>query len=203
MPGFLRTRSRAANPPPGDRSDDEAALVARAKRDRQAFASLYHRYFDLVYRYCYRRLGSREAAADATSQVFANALGKIGGCRDESFRSWLFAIAHNVVTDCYRAAHPEEALEAALEIHDPTPDPEALALAAEDRRLIQTLLTRLPEGQRQVAELRLAGLNGAEIGQVLGRSRSWVDTTQFRAVARMRKLLGIAEDVEGARDAVR
>jgi RNA polymerase sigma-70 factor (ECF subfamily) len=202
MPGLLRTRSRAGEPPVAG-VPDEVTLVALAKRDRQAFAPLYHRYFELVYRYCYRRLGTREAAADATSQVFANALAKIGGCRDESFRSWLFAIAHNVVTDTYRTAHPAEALETALEIEDPGPDPELLALAAEEQRLVQTLLAGLPEAQRQVAELRLAGLNGSEIGQVLGRSRSWVDTTQFRAVAGMRKLLGIAVNPKESGDAVR
>ena len=49
---------------------DDAADVARARDDRQAFAPLYVRYFDRVYGYCYRRLGSAEDAADATSLVF-------------------------------------------------------------------------------------------------------------------------------------
>jgi DNA-directed RNA polymerase specialized sigma24 family protein len=38
-------------------------------------------------------------------------------------------------------------------------------------------------------ELRLAGLTGPEIREALGRSRSWVDTTQFRAIQRLRKVL--------------
>ena len=41
---------------------------------RWAFAPLYARYFDPVYRYCYRRLGHPEAAADAAAQVFTKAL---------------------------------------------------------------------------------------------------------------------------------
>jgi DNA-directed RNA polymerase specialized sigma24 family protein len=38
-------------------------------------------------------------------------------------------------------------------------------------------------------ELRLAGLTGPEIRQVLGRSRAWVDTTQFRAVQTLRAVM--------------
>lgn len=81
--------------------DDDAWLVAEAKQDPHAFAPLYTRYFDLVYRYGVRRLGVTEAAADATGQVFAKALAALPRYRDDapSFRSWLFAIAHNVIID--------------------------------------------------------------------------------------------------------
>jgi hypothetical protein len=40
-----------------------------------------------------------------------------------------------------------------------------------------------------VIELRLSGLDGPEIRQVLGRSRSWVDTTQYRALISLRRLM--------------
>ena len=83
--------------------NDDADLVARAKVDRQEFALLYTRYADPVYRYCLRRLGNPETAADATSQIFAKAMVALPGCRDSAFRSWLFAIAHNTLVDAYRA----------------------------------------------------------------------------------------------------
>ena len=40
---------------------DDAALVAAARASPHAFASLYQRYLRQVYRYCYIRLGTREA----------------------------------------------------------------------------------------------------------------------------------------------
>ena len=88
--------------------DGDARVVALAKSDPRAFAPLYARYFDPVYRYCYRRLGNPEAAADATSHVFAKALAALPGYREDapSFRSWLFAIAHNVISDDLRARRP-------------------------------------------------------------------------------------------------
>ena len=57
----------------GEESDD-AVLAARAAGDPAAFAPLYARYVRPIYRYCYRRLGTHEAAEDATSQVFAKVL---------------------------------------------------------------------------------------------------------------------------------
>lgn len=178
-------------------TDDDATLVNRAKRDRQAFAPLYARYADPIYRYCYRRLGSQEAAADATSQVFAKAIAALPGCRPEAFRSWLFSIAHNVLIDSFRGDRDDQPLEAAALVPDATPSPEDQALAAEQRREIVVLLGHLLPEQRRVVELRLAGLNGNEIAAVLGRSRASVDTIQFRAMARLRALLGVADPGTG------
>ncbi len=120
MPALLRRLQPSEEP-----AAAEATLVAQARRDPQAFAALYDRYFDAVYRYCYRRLGSREAAEDATSQVFLQALTALPRYREGgAFRSWLFTIAHNVVINRARARRPSEPLEAANEHADPAPMPD-------------------------------------------------------------------------------
>jgi len=179
---------------PDDRGDGDAALVAAAQRDPQAFAHLYVRYVDPVYRYCYRCLVTRETAEDATSLVFAKALAALPRYRADgpSFRSWLFAIAHNVIADTYRAGHPTRSVDAATAVMDRSPDPEAAALAADERSTVAALLAGMPPDQRQVLELRLAGLTTAEIATALGRRPGAVRATQFRAAARLRTLLGIA-----------
>ena len=82
--------------PPIPAGPDETTLVAQAKHDRHAFALLYHRYVEDVYRYCYRRLGSKEEAEDATSQVFTKALAGIARLAEQPFRAWLFTILHNL-----------------------------------------------------------------------------------------------------------
>ena len=171
----------------------EAELAERAKRDPEAFAQLYLRYVDPIHRYCYRRLGSREAAEDATSQVFAKALAALPRYRADSFRGWLFTIAHHVVVDSVRAGRHDQSLDAAgeLELADAAPSPEVLALAADEGRTLRQALAQLPEHQRQVVELRLAGMTGPEIGRALGRKPKHVDVTQFRAIARLRQLLGV------------
>ena len=128
--------------------EDDAALVAEAKRDRQAFALLYRRYVGPVYRYCVHRLGSQEEAEDATSLVFAKALVALPGCRDDTFRAWLFAIAHNVVADVHRSHRPTSPLAAAAGLADGAPSPEEAALAGQERHAVRgrcspgSLLTR-------------------------------------------------------------
>jgi RNA polymerase sigma-70 factor (ECF subfamily) len=176
--------------------DDEVELVALAQRDRRAFAPLYSRYFDPVYRYCYRRLGTPEAAADATSQTFAKALAALPTCRAETFRSWLFAIAHNVLTDGFRSDRFEP-LESAAEVVDAAPSPEDLAVVAEERSTLEGLLGQLQPEQRQILELRLAGLTSKEIAAALGRTPNAVDQAQFRAVNRLRTLLAASGQVRG------
>ena len=179
---------------------DEALLVARAKHQRDAFAPLYITYFDRVYAYCYRRLGDPEEAADATSQVFARALEAIGTCREASFRSWLFAIAHNALVDAYRGHRLERSIDDLLDLHDRGPSPEDLAIRRETTQSVTALLARLPDEQRQVLELRLAGLSSKEIGGILGKHPNAIDQAQYRAVQRLRQLTGIADPVmEGLR----
>ncbi len=170
MLSWIRTQPQHADGPPEKAGEQDADLVASARADRRAFAPLYARYLEPVYRYCYRRLGSQHAAEDATGEVFYRALAALPGYQDGSFRAWLFSIAHNVVADNLRRRPPEEPLAPDYDPPDGASTPEQLALVAEERRSLRTLLARLPSEQQSVMELRLAGLTGAEIATALGRS---------------------------------
>lgn len=182
-------------------ADEEADLVEQARSDREAFAALYRRHVDPVYRFCYRRLGSKEAAEDATSQVFAKAFAAFPSFRGGSFQGWLFAIAHRVVIDDRRAARPRIPLTDAAHLPDPAPTPEDQAVRAEQRQQVRAILDRLPTDQRRVLELRLAGLTGPEIAAALGRSHGTVRNTQHRMLLRLRDLLSTAAERSEGRDA--
>jgi RNA polymerase sigma-70 factor (ECF subfamily) len=179
---------------PMDRSELKAADAERrqidaARRDPAAFAPLYATYFDPIYRYCYLRLRHRELAADAASQTFLKALSSIGGFRSGSFKSWLYAIARNVTIDMQRASRPQVDLEHAELVRDPAPTPEESALRADDQQRLWRALTQLTDEQREVLELRLAGLTGQEIADATRRSLSATKSIQFRALSRLRTVL--------------
>jgi RNA polymerase sigma-70 factor (ECF subfamily) len=186
--GSHRVRSEAI--------DTDAAAIAAAIVDPRAFTPLYLRYVDPIYRYCHRRLGSREEAEDATSLVFTKALTDLPSYRAESstFRSWLFAIAHNTVADEWRHRRPTVTVDESVELVDSRPTPEAVAMDDESGRRVRSLLARLPGEQADVVELRLAGLSGPEIARALGRSPNTVKVTQYRAYSRLRVLLGKEAD---------
>ncbi len=203
MPRVLGTLPAAA-PHPSDGDADDAVLVALAQRDRQAFAPLYRRYVDSVFRYCDRCLGNRALAEDATSLIFTKALAALPAYRGHTFRSWLFTIAHNVIIDM-RRQRVVRSLDEAAELVDWTAahSPEAQALASDERRTITALLSHLPDDQRHLLELRLAGLTDAEIARALGRSHGAVRMSQYRAISKLRTLAGVMETPQEGSDASR
>lgn len=164
----------------------EVAIVAAALADRAAFAPLYRRYAPEVYRFCLRRLRTREAAEDATSQIFIRVLASLGTFRGEAFAPWLFAIAHNTVINILRR-RAEHTIVESIDLIDSAPGPEDAALAHDAAATLWRLLDHLPEDQRHVIELRLAGLRGPEIAVALGRSPGAVRMLQFRAMGHLRE----------------
>lgn len=201
MAGMFRSRV-ATRPESEDFGPvDETELIACAIADPRAFAPLYRLHLDSVHQYCHRRLGSREAAEDATSLIFERALKALPGYRGGVFRAWLFAIAHNVITDSYRSTRSHEPLDAAGEVADPGPEPEALVVLADERRRLLAVLPMLPTDQRRVVELRLGGLPSTEVAAILGRTPESVRTLQLRAVRRLQVLLDVPAGTTEARHA--
>lgn len=175
--------------------ESDADLVAAALEDPSAFAPLYRRHVDAIYRFCLRRLGTREDAEDATSHVFAKALASLGGFRGGSFRAWLFAIADRHTLDRMRIRRTNAPLNDAENVPDTGLSPEAAVLASDARVRLRQRLDCLTEDQRRVVELRLSGLTGDEIAATTGRSRNAVDALQFRAIARLRRFT--SHEVQG------
>jgi RNA polymerase sigma factor (sigma-70 family) len=191
MPGMQATDEETLLRPQSDAAD-----VLAARQDLAAFEPLYRRYADRVYRYCMRRLDDPERAADATSTIFIKAMQSIHHCQPESFRSWLFSIAHNTTIDARRTTKQHAPLDTAEAVVNEALEPESLVTREEARLEIVALLDHLTADQRHVVELRLAGLDGYEIAQALGRSRASVDTAQSRAVARLRRILNENDEKE-------
>jgi RNA polymerase sigma-70 factor (ECF subfamily) len=170
-------------------ADADAVLVAAARQDPRAFTFLYDRYLDPVYRFCYVRLGSREAAEDATSDVFLKALAGLNEFRGGSFPAWLYRIAHNVVADSYRKARPSMPMHDQYDPIDPSESPEELVISSSEREALAAALAQLPDDQRVAVELQLAGWSGEQIAEALGKSPGAVRMLRLRALQRLRELL--------------
>lgn len=172
-------------------SDADLVAVQAATLDLQHFAPIYNRHAPAVYTYCLRRLGDRERAEDVTSIVFTRAMQSLGSFRNtgHSFRAWLFTIAHHAVADAHReSAKPLVWLDE--HVPDSRPSPEESALIANERDRLAALLAMLSTDQRRVVELRLAGLTGEEIAEVLGKNHGAIRQLQFRAMQRLQFLAG-------------
>lgn len=77
---------------------DDFELVKRAQDDdRKAFSELVRRYQLVVYRSCYRILGDREDAKDASQEAFVRAYRELDTFRGRStFKTWMLRLAINV-----------------------------------------------------------------------------------------------------------
>jgi RNA polymerase sigma-70 factor, ECF subfamily len=175
----------------GDGEDDEQ-LAARAGRDFAAFAELYQRYLEPVYRYVRSQTRDRATAEDLTAQVFFKALSAAGTYKgDGSYRSWIFTIARNTVAS-WRAERKKKLvpIDDLPEHADPAPSAQSLAIASEDRALLWTAVARLPEAQREVVRLRYRReLTIDEIARVTRRSSGAVRVLLHRARTRLGHLL--------------
>lgn len=174
-------------------TDPDLTDVRAAQGDRAAFGTLYRRYLDRVYGYCFYLLGDHHDAEDATERTFLAALGAIDRYRDEgaSFRSWLFRIAHNQIANALRARgrHRVTSLDTVSEMALDG-DPAGLVGLAEESRRLRRALDTLAGERRQVIILRFVdGLSSREIGVVLGRSPGAVRVLQHRALRDLAALL--------------
>lgn len=170
----------------------DADLARRAVIEPSSFSALYQRYADRIFRHCYRKLGTREAAEDATSLVFTKALSAIGRFDSSrgTFASWLFSIANNVLTDQFRVERRYLAVSDLPDSIDQSQTPEEVAVAREQAGDLRRALAKLAPREREAIELRLAGLSSTEIAQVLGCRKNTVAQAQYRAIGRLRTLLG-------------
>src|SRR3972149_11892785 len=80
---------------------DDAALVARAKAEGEAFGVLYERYVKKIYNYMYYRTGNERDAEDLTARVFQRALAHLEHYTERGlpFSAWLYRIAPHLVAN--------------------------------------------------------------------------------------------------------
>ena len=175
----------------------EEFQVAAAKRDPAAFAPLYERYVDAIYRYAYRRVGSHAEAEDVTAQTFQQALAALPNFewRGVPFGAWLYRIAGHVIVQRGRRSSRELVVED-LRVHldrgdrADDEDPARLFEARAEAGELVAAVRRLPRDQQRVLVLKFArGLSNREIGAALGRSEGAVKQLTHRAVHTLRGLL--------------
>jgi RNA polymerase sigma-70 factor (ECF subfamily) len=167
--------------------DPDLADVAAARAERAAFATLYRRYLDRVYGYCFYQLGDHHDAEDATERTFMAALRGLDGFEDRgsTFRAWLFRIARNTVANAHRSRRRRrtEPLPDSFERPAPNADPANLVALADELHAVRHAIAEMPDDRRQVIVLRFVdGLSTAEVAEVLDRSPGAVRVLLHRAL---------------------
>lgn len=152
------------------RSEARLARLAAAG-DRRAFARIYERYHEEIYRFCRALLGDPHEAQDALQSTMASALASLpGDGRTIALRPWLYRVARNeCVSILRRRQQPVDP-----RLLEAWPAPDVAEDAARRARLGELLRDLRALGERQRAALlmrELGGLGYAEIAAALGISR--------------------------------
>ncbi len=176
--------------------DDETRIIQRAiDGEKQAFGLLYEKYAKAILRYLFFRLVSLEEAEDMTESVFIKAWEALPSFnlfeKDLNFRAWLYRIAHNALVDFYRMHKDHLPLDTFSEIPSQTIKPENAAIQKETSAELTQAINRLDEKSIQVITNRfIAGLDHKETALIMGLSEANVRVIQFRALKRIKGILG-------------
>jgi RNA polymerase sigma-70 factor (ECF subfamily) len=177
---------------------DEAALtdaLSRARTgDRGSMGDLYRAFSGPLYSYLLTQVRRREDAEDLVGQAFLDAMAAVGRFDGDlsGFRAWIFRIGRNRAVDLarVRSRRPEVPYEG-LEDAPEEADLEAQAIGRAERERLWRAVRALPEAQREVIALRLAGsLTAAEIAVVVGKRPGAVKSLQHRALENLARALG-------------
>jgi RNA polymerase sigma-70 factor (ECF subfamily) len=164
----------------------EADIIARARRDPDAFARLYERHHPAIYRYLCRRTGDAHEAEDLAGEVFLAAMQGVDRYRDTGagVRAWLYGVATNKANrwarDWRRRRHRPMPAELSGGV-ETAPDDADLAQRA--------LLTLSPRLQAVIALHYLEGLRVEEVAAAIGRPVGTVKSRLKRGRDAMRREL--------------
>ncbi len=160
---------------------DERLVRRAVAGDDRAFAAIFRRYHQSLYRYCLAILANSEDAQDALQNTMVKALRALPGeQRTIQLKPWLYRISHNESIDLLRRRR---------EIGELDPEQAApgtgLAEKAATRERLRRLLTdveELPDRQRGALVMReLSGLDFDEIAAALGTSPAVARQTLYEA----------------------
>lgn len=164
----------------------------------EALADLYDRYAATVFGLAKRITGRVEDAEEVVQDVFAQVWRQ--ATRYEGPRAtvagWIVMLTRTRAIDRLRARSARPDLAAGMDpnamapLHAEGPDPEQIALGAEDARGVHDALRRLPEAQRSLVELAYYdGLTHAQIAARTGIPLGTVKTRLRTAMMTMRDAL--------------
>ncbi len=180
---------------------EEQGLVEKAQQhDEAAFAQLYERYFEKIYRYISLKIGDRYEAEDMTQQVFLKALKSISSFKwkDVPFSAWLYRIAHNEIVDYLRrkTRRPTAPLEdAVLHAEEEGGGPQTQLETICDIERLVAATKKLTAAQRDVIALRFSSeLPIAEVSRIMGKSEGAIKALQHSAILALRRIM-VVENV--------
>jgi RNA polymerase sigma factor (sigma-70 family) len=128
------------------------------------------------------------AAEDLAQEAFLRLVVEVRAGRvPDQPGAWLYRVAHNLAMSRGRRLSVAARNGTRLADAERAPSPEAMAIEAEDSRLLNRALDGLAAADRQALVLAAHGYRGQEIARTLGRSDGATRTLLCRARTKVRE----------------
>lgn len=165
-------------------SKDEWKLVEEAKQgDAHAFARLYERYYEDLYRFAFCYTRHAQKAEDAVSQAVLKAYENLQKLRNNnSFKNWLFQITAN---ECRKILNGKEGYLQDVSFQEPQGLEEGYAVSE-----LMEQLSGLSADERMVITLSVfANYNSREIAALLHKKEGTVRSQKSRALQKLKSYI--------------
>jgi RNA polymerase sigma-70 factor, ECF subfamily len=175
-------------------NNDVELMKAVAAGDETALAQVYDRYRVILFGLLMRILNNREEAEDVLQEVFLQVWRRAADFDESRGRpfTWLVTLARSRGIDRLRslAARERVAIAGAREESELVSDAATDAFRSEQRGLVSTALSQLPEEQKKPLMLAyFDGLTQSEIATRLGAPLGTVKTRMRTGMLKLRELL--------------
>jgi len=184
----------------------EQNLIEEAQLGNSLAAGrLVQSWYERIYNYAYKFLGSQELAAEVSQQTFIAVYKNIGSLQDKSrFKPWIYTIAANKCKEEYRKKKrwrifsfdqmlPNKAEEVSPTWEISTPrdtNPEQTYMQSELGDIVNKCIAKLPAEQKEVLIMKeYDGLKFREIAEVLQISENTAKSRLYYALSAMKKIL--------------
>lgn len=167
-------------------------FTIRSKKDPQAYAALYDKYVQEVYRFVFFKVSSKELAEDITSDVFLQVWQYLIQSSDpvRSFRGLLYKVARNKIIDTYRSRATAQHVR--VEDIPEIADDANLEQSVQSKQLADEaidLIKQLKQDYQEVLLFRLLEEKSIkEIAEIMGKTQTSVRVMLHRALKKIESL---------------
>lgn len=176
---------------------DAELFDAWCEGNQRSGADLFDRHFAAVSRFFRNKVS--EDFEDLVQQTFTACLEARSRFRfDSSFRTFLFAIANNILRNYYRSRRRDRLEFTEVSAHDLQPGPSTIITKAREQKLLLEALRRIPLEHQVILELYYwEGLTAKGIGEVVGESEHTIRNRLRRGKELLRRHMEeLADDAD-------
>ncbi len=171
--------------------ETEQHSVEAAKKDPQKFAVLYDKYYEQIFRFIFQRVDEKEAAFDATQQVFMKAMENLHKYefRGVPFASWLYRIASSEVNNLFRTKKAQRTVNIdSVSVYGIIEEIEESKIEKYHDKIVEIIAEELEENELQLIEMRFFEKRSfKEIAEILDMTENNAKVKTYRILEKLKK----------------